>query len=126
MAAERSQDNPDPREHRGTVSDRESDSPVENPPETPEGVHSLPCPQGPRLALMALCLSLALNFPQGWLQASLPNFLSRGCQVLAHCCIVREVRKTAWSLQGLFPSSASWPNLQEKQQRAAGKAHSLV
>lgn len=66
-----------------------------------------------------------ITFPQGWLQGSLPNFLHRGCQVLVHCCIVREVRKTVRSLQGLFPSSVSWPNLQENQQRAAGKALSL-
>lgn len=83
-------------------------------------------PMAPGWLLVALCLSLAITFPQGWLQASLPNFLSRGCQILDHCCVVREVRKTAWSLQGLFPSSASWTNLQEKQQRATRKASSLA
>lgn len=92
---------------------------------TPEGAHSPPCPRGPRLALVALCWCPVITFPPGWLQGSLPNFLCRGCQVLAHCCIVREVRKTVRSLQGLFPSSVSWPNLQENQQRAAGKALSL-
>lgn len=60
-------------------------------------------PVAPGWLLVALCLSLVITFPQGWLQASLPNFLSGGCQVLDHCCVVREVRKTAWSLQGLFP-----------------------
>lgn len=37
-------------------------------------------PHGPRLALVALCLCLALTFPQGWLQASLPNFLSEAAK----------------------------------------------
>lgn len=94
----------------------------ENPQEPQREFTAHLGPMAPGLLWWLSALCLVITFPQGWLQAILPNFLCRGCQVLAHCCIVREVRKTARSLQGLFPSSASWPNLQEKQQRAAGKA----
>lgn len=66
----------------------------ENPLEPQRASTAYLAPVAPGWLLVALCLCLVITFPQGWLQASLPNFLSRGCQVLAHCCIVREVRKT--------------------------------